>query len=222
VQGASLEAVSVHRDLGVLISDSLSPAAHIDSIVASSNRAFFGLFRLLKSRDPKVLWRAFTVYVRPILESSSVVFHPSQANHCWRLERIQRRATKIIFLRCGLDASLSYIERCAVLNCKTLEYRRLEACLCKIKAIALGVSPAQCSINFSVSRTRGHAVKIQPPSCHSFSSVRTKFLTYRITPIYGKLPVGCANAVSMEAFKQQLAMCDLSTLYKFVVNEQSC
>ena len=67
------------------------------------------------------MWRAFIVYIRPILEYNSVVWSPSLLYLIELLKRVQRS----FFKRLPSLSSLTYAERLAVLNLETLELRRL-------------------------------------------------------------------------------------------------
>ena len=70
------------RDLGVLIDSKLTFKAHINNII---HKAFIRLRLILKcfrSRDKRILTRAYCTYVRPILEYCSPVWSPQkQAAH---------------------------------------------------------------------------------------------------------------------------------------------
>ena len=74
--GSVLPTVKTCRDGGVLISNDLSPSVHIDSVVAKAHQRANAILRCFVSRDARLLIRAFTVYVRPILEFSCVAWSP--------------------------------------------------------------------------------------------------------------------------------------------------
>ena len=72
------------------------------------------------SRDIATLVRAFTTYVRPILEYGSVIWSPYHVNEIDKVENVQRRYTKRI---AGLR-DLSYADRLNVLQLESLKIRR--------------------------------------------------------------------------------------------------
>ena len=80
------------------------------------------LIKRFKSRDHDLLFRAFVVFVRPLLEYCSSVWNPSYYCDVDKIESIQRRFTKNI----GTLSSLTYPERLDVLRAESLELRRLK------------------------------------------------------------------------------------------------
>ena len=73
------------------------------------------------SRDIVMLLRAYTTYVRPLLEFNMIVWSPLLKCDISSVEKVQRKFTK----RLPGYGDLSYVERRAKLNLKTSELRRL-------------------------------------------------------------------------------------------------
>ena len=109
------------RDLGVTITHDLSPSLHIGEIAAEAHQRANCILRCFLSGDVKLLVRAFTVYVCPIVEYCSVVWSPSLKQDIDLIEKVQRRFTKRLS---GLKA-YSYSERLQYLGLSSLELRRL-------------------------------------------------------------------------------------------------
>jgi len=89
----TLPVVNEVRDLGVFVDSNLVFHSHIDKIVA---RAFIRSNSILKcfvSRDVPILMRAFTVYVRPILEYASCVWSPYQMGQIKQIESVKSSFT---------------------------------------------------------------------------------------------------------------------------------
>jgi hypothetical protein len=84
------------RDLGVKIDSRLCFSAHYADITAKANQRAGLIIRCFKSRDPFLLFRAFTVYVRPLLEYCSPIWSPVYKKDIIKLESVQRRFTKKI------------------------------------------------------------------------------------------------------------------------------
>ena len=76
----------------------------------------------LSLSDADILFRAFAVYVRPILEYCSAVWNPGYLCDINKIESVQRRFTK----RLKGFHSLSYVNRLKALNTESLELRRLK------------------------------------------------------------------------------------------------
>lgn len=94
IDGSVLPNVSEIRDLGVKVDSRLCFSAHYADIAAKAHQRAGLIVRCFKSRDPFLLFRAFTTYVRPILEYCSPVWSPVYKKDIIKLEAVQRRFTK--------------------------------------------------------------------------------------------------------------------------------
>ena len=114
----------IQRDLGVLITPNLSFAAHITHITSRASNACFLIKKSLTQPSPNILCRAFTTYVRPILEYASPVFHSFlTVPESTQVESVQRKFTKWLFKKCHLPDQ-GYDYRCQVLCLEPLHLRR--------------------------------------------------------------------------------------------------
>ena len=119
--GTELETTSAERDLGVTIDDRLDLGNHIRSIVARANR-ILGLIKIsFACLDKSMFLNLYLVLVRPHLEYCVQVWSPYKQKYIKLLERVQRRATKLVP---GLR-HLEYSERLKRLGLTTLEERRV-------------------------------------------------------------------------------------------------
>ena len=127
-----------------------------------------------------MLFRAFTVYVRPLLEYCSPVWAPVYKSDIELIERVQRRFTKrLVGLR-----NLSYLERLSSLNVETLELRRLKQDLVLIHKIlhnlvSIDLDEYFCLNEFS--NTRGHNLKLVKPICNNTVSTLGIFCLCRLS-----------------------------------------
>ena len=62
------------RDLEIVVSDCLSPSAHVADVVSRGHRRAALILRAFTSQDVRLLLRAFIVYVRPVLEYNTVTW----------------------------------------------------------------------------------------------------------------------------------------------------
>ena len=146
--------------------------AHINNII---HRAFIRLRLILecfRSRDKRILTRAYCTYVRPILEYCSPVWSPQNKQLIAKIERVQRFFTRAIP---GLR-TLPYRSRLQKLGLQTLEHRRLIHDLCLITKYYTNSFIAP-SPNFPFSCHLAHVVipsvyvkKNAPPLTGSISS----------------------------------------------------
>jgi len=99
----------------------LSFRDHINSIVSRGHVRAAQIWRCFMCKDVDNLIKAFTTYVRPMLEYCSPVWSPVSPNLVNHVESVQQRFTKRVPGFC----SLVYNERCARLGIERLELRRL-------------------------------------------------------------------------------------------------
>jgi len=107
-----LTQVTQNRDLGVTVTNNLSPSTHIHAIVSRAQSRALAIHHSFLSRDISLLIRAYEVYVRPLLEHNSVVWSPASIGDIEEIEHVQRNFTKRLK---GLH-NCSYIERLKCLN----------------------------------------------------------------------------------------------------------
>jgi len=68
--------VDVVNDLGVVVEQHLTFLKHIDQIVQKAASRCYLVFQCFQSRNTELLVRAFTTYVRPLLEVNLQVWSP--------------------------------------------------------------------------------------------------------------------------------------------------
>ena len=123
IGSVSLPVITNCSDLGVSYDASLSFSSHISKIVAKASCRAKLILKCFSTRDSCLLMRAFCVFVRPLLEFSSVIWSPYYISDINRLESVQRSFTKHInYLRFS-----TYDERLANLNLESLQCRRIKA-----------------------------------------------------------------------------------------------
>jgi len=76
--------------------------------------------RNFNSSDPIIIRSLYTTLVRPILDYASTIWNPYHLGNIRELEKIQRRATKLI----PTFQNLPYSDRLQSLNLPSLSYRR--------------------------------------------------------------------------------------------------
>ncbi|GAB0186083.1 hypothetical protein GRJ2_001073600 [Grus japonensis] len=118
-----LESSSVERDLGVLVDNKLNMSEHCATVTKKANRMLGCINKGITSRDKEVIIPLYSVLVRPHLEYCVQFWSPLYKRDVDRLERVPRRATRMIK---GLG-SLPYKERLREqLGLFSLEKRRLK------------------------------------------------------------------------------------------------
>ena len=94
IGNSKLPIVDSITDLGITYSNRLKFSSHVDNIVSKASLRAKLILRCFQSRDPALLTKAFCVFIRPILEFSSVVWNPILKQDIAKFESVQRRFTK--------------------------------------------------------------------------------------------------------------------------------
>ena len=109
IDGCTISVVSHAKLLGLIISEDLKWVLHVDFICKKAAKRLYALRLLKRSSIPSSkLVRVFNTCIRPILEYACVVWHHSLPKYLSdQIERIQRRALRIIFPDCCYDTAMA-------------------------------------------------------------------------------------------------------------------
>ena len=115
-------------------------------------------FSRLNANSFKILYKSL---VRPILEYCSVIWYPMYKAESLEIEKVQRRATKLIP---GLK-DISYSDRLTSLKLTTLAYRRQRTDILQVFRIIHKIDniPFESFFEYNQSSTRGHNFKLCKP-----------------------------------------------------------
>ena len=143
----------------------------------------------------------YKAIVRPHLEYCIQAWRPYRKKDIDKLERIQRRATKMIpELR-----DLSYESRLLQCGLTTLETRRLRGDQIEVFKIVNGYEDVDRNMFFKLkegSRTRGHKAALVKEQCRL--DTRKYSFSQRVINEWNKLPNDCVNASSVNMFKHRI------------------
>ena len=196
-----LKSSDKEKDLGVLMDSSLKFSEQCKAAVKSANRNLGLIKRTVKSRSKEVIVKLYKALVRPKLEYCVQAWRPFLRKDIDSLERIQRRATKMIT---GCK-NLSYESRLRKLNLISLEKRRTRGDLIQVFKLIKGIDKVDYTNFFQLSddsRTRGHKFKII--KLRSRLEIRRNFFTQRIVSEWNGLPSFVVEAETVNSFKNRL------------------
>ena len=196
--GTVLPDVKLIVDLGVTIDSNLNFKQHIKNITIKAHQRACLIVRCFKSRDPTLLFRAFCVYVRPLLEYCEPVWSPCYLTYIVMIEAVQRRFTK----RLLNFRHLSYEDRLHKQNVDSLELRRLKLNLTTMYKILHGGMELDINSLFSLSNAfmRGHNFKLVKPSVTP-NSFKFSFAC-RTVDCWNVWPNDVVSASSIAIFKK--------------------
>ena len=195
-----LDQVTEEKDLGIIIDENFKFYKHTAAAAKKANFILGLIKRSFASLDSNILPLLYKALVRPHLEYGNLIWGPHFKGDQIKLEKIQRRATKLVP---GIK-DLTYEERMRALRLPSLAYRRKRGDMLqtyKILTNKVNLNP-QSFFQFRPHPTRGHRLKIYKeratklPKIHSFST--------RIVNNWNKLTPNVTEANDINEFKREL------------------
>lgn len=202
IEGTPVHTVTTQKDLGVIVSQDLKWEPHIVEVVKRANSILYMIRKAFSYINSDLFLKLYKTYVRPLLEYSYQVWNPYFIKDIELLEKVQRRATKMVpSLR-----NKPYENRLDALGLTTLEQRRRRGDLIETFKILNGhYDVANLNAMYTMNtneKLRGHSLKLNR---NSFSSnPRKYFLTNRVVDSWNKLPQEVISAISVNGFKNLL------------------
>jgi hypothetical protein len=196
-----LEDTRNERDLGVYIDEELKFHDHVSKAVAKASR-LLGLTRAtFTCLDNVTMPRLFTTMVRPHLEYGNVIWHPRFRRDSVEIEKVQRRATKLI----PEIRHLPYDKRLRSLKLPSLQHRRRRGDMIQTYKILNEIDRIDSTLFFDISAasvTRGHSQKIVKK--HARLGSRQSVFSQRVVNDWNSLPAEVIDSQSVNSFKSRL------------------
>ena len=187
------------KDLGVTFSADMKVSEQFRIAASKGNQILWLIRRTIMYKEKQLIVPLYKAIVRPHCIQA---WRPYRKKDIDKLERIQRRATKMIpELR---DLDLSYESRLLQCGLTTLETRRLRGDQIEVFKIVNGYEDVDRNMFFKPkesSRTRGHKAALVKEQCRL--NMRKYSFSQRVVNEWNKLPNDCVNASSVNMFKNR-------------------
>ncbi|XP_065642744.1 uncharacterized protein LOC136074366 [Hydra vulgaris] len=212
-QNNILATSKVERDLGVMMQSNLKWTSHIDNGVGKSNQMLALIKQTFKYFDSNMANKIYTTFVRPHLEFTIQVWCPYLKQDILKLEKVQRRATKLV----PAFKKMPYEKRLQLLKLTALEERRLRGYLIFQYKIQNAYEEINW-INDSISKVqlkpynfRSHNQKLTKAYCKS--NARYNFFSCRVVNAWNGLPPHIVESITIDQFKNNLNKSDYCKNY---------
>ena len=188
------------RDLGIIIDSSMKFSEQCNAAIKGANSMLGLISRTIQNKNKNIIVRLYKGLVRPKIEYCVQVWRPFLLGDIKNLEKVQRRATRMIEDCRGMK----YTDRLAAVGLTSLEDRRTRGDLIEVFKMVTGVSKVDYRTFFKFDengRTRGHKYKLV--KVRSRLNIRKNYFSQRVINEWNKLPAVVVEAESVNGFKNR-------------------
>ena len=199
--GTILSKTVKEKDLGVTMNANMKVSEQCRIAASKGNQVLGMIRRNITYKEKSLIIPLYKAIVRPHLEYCIQAWNPYLRKDVDMLEKIQRRATKLIP---GLR-DLTYEERLNECGLTTLETRRLRGDQIEVFKILNGYENIDYNIFFEIKEskiTRGHNYTLVKKQ--SRLDVRKYSFSQRTINVWNNLSTDCVQASSVNMFKNKI------------------
>ena len=195
-----LKKVDHEKDLGVIITSDLKSSKQCIEACSRANKILGYINRSVEYKSKEIILTLYTSLVRPHLEYAVQFWSPHLKKDADMLERVQRRATKMIP---GLR-NKTYEERLQALDLFSLEKRRLRGDLIETYKIFTGLDNINPDDLFERNNTglRGHKYKLNKGKFNR--DIFKYFFSNRVVDEWNQLTPQIVESKTLNTFKVHL------------------
>jgi hypothetical protein len=189
LNGTYLMTEKDQRDLGVIVSDTLTPGKHITSVTKKAKQRLGMIRRCFTGLNSDKVRILYTTLVRPVLEYGSTVWNPWLKKDINALDKVQRQCERM----CSEEIKF-----------ESLADRRMRTDLTEVYKYVnhkYKCDPDQL-FSYPSRQMRGHSMKLFKPGART--EVCKNFFTHRVIDSWNRLPEKVVAAPSVESFKKRL------------------
>ena len=199
MKGVNLEKSEKEEDLGVTVTDNLTPDKHINRVVGEAMSLLRRVKMAFSYVDTDMIKTLISSMIRPRLEYAATVWSPHTRKNIRKVERVQRAATKMVpELR-----ELSYSDRLRELELPTLESRRERGDLISVYKMVNGLDRiGEDLLKFDTGSTRGHGRKLKKERC--MRDIKKYSFPHRVVNAWNGLEEDVVQAISVHKFKTEI------------------
>lgn len=200
LESSKLEIVCCQKDLGVIVSNDLKWETHVSHVVKRANSMLFLILKAFEDHSAEVILKVYKSHIRSVVEYAHSVWNPYYVKDIERLERLQRRVTRIPPELAGLP----YGTRLEKLGLTSLRTRRQRGDL--IETFKILGNYYSCELNiFAVNngvQLRGHSKKLEKEKCSKLC--RKNFLSNSVVYMWNSLREDTVSSPSVGCFKNRM------------------
>ena len=202
MSGQTLSKVTEEKDFGVITANTLKPSRQCAEAAKQGNRILGQISRAFHYRDRTVFRDLYVHHVRPHLEYCTPVWSPWTVQDIDCLERVQKRAVRMIS---GLEGT-TYDDRLKEPNLQTLESRRKRSDMVQTYKIVNKIDRVDPSTWFQLvgteTRTTRNLAYPKNLTCkRSRTEIRKNFFSMRVPDEWNRLPVFVKESRNLRLFK---------------------
>ena len=207
LNGIEIDSVESQKDLGILFDHQLKFHLHTTDVAAKANCLLGLIRRCFDHLNSDMLVKLYVTVVHPTLEYCNLVWGPSLVLDQRKIERVQRRATRLLLpIR-----DKPYGERLSILQLPSLAYRRFRGDMILLYKILNNYFSSDFSALYT---TRGHQFKLF--KYRSRLNCRSNYFFNKLINDWNNLPAFVVNANSVNCFKSLIDNCFLDSRFNFV------